>query len=650
MRKNNILYIDYLNYISLFIGLLIRPFFTKVYYHNAIKHFHSAKARTLLNHLGMYWMSYLNVPASVYTKSFDLNFNLDEKVLQNRLSKSTMYQNLIIYFKMDSIAQTKLNAALRNEVLKRCILEGTSFITLIQHVYPDSNVIIYYLPISASNYLLIDEMKDARIIPLSFLSIINDVVTALKHLFLFILHAIKGHADRFIIFSSFIYKPRAIEDRAKNKCPTNVYDLSKYEIGFFPHANLHYLRFFKKTYLYEAEPESLFYKKNILTLFHGETDSVSKRYLELFKIPHADICSLGTRKTLFRLAITFLWKTQKRRLGVECLSVRGLLCNTVLSIFAFKLLLALGGLDSMKSMKLSYVHYDSQFPQEYVLACYLRSIKTISAQERPILHIFFGNLCYDHYLINGPGFIPELEKRHYACQNYHVIGMPRSRYIKEKPKHLKRYEKYIELKKKYKLVVCYGFSPSDDFHIGINGECGNSLKSVLDFLDTIKRLSDCFQDLYFVLRFKDTAFLQQPTFIFKELLEKIDRSQNIEITHDFKKYNSYTMAYLADLIIGKQTSIMEEALSVGKKVIFYDNEKYLQSCDYIINKLNIVESDFYGLKKRITEIVYQDHYMNPEQLSLLKTYFFSDENKDGFSLIKFNIAKIYEECRLPPIH
>ena len=57
---------------------------------------------------------------------------------------------------------------------------------------------------------------------------------------------------------------------------------------------------------------------------------------------------------------------------------------------------------------------------------------------------------------------------------------------------------------------------------------------------------------------------------------------------------------ISDFIIGKQTSLLEEALSAGKKVVFYDNENHFKSMDYVLNQVDISEKNFDGLKKRIT--------------------------------------------------
>jgi len=584
-------------------------------------------------------MSYLNVPMGVYVESFDLNFDLDGKLLQNKISKTALYKHIITYFKLDAIAQSKLNAALRRDFQEDCIFEGTSSISLIRYFYSsDPQLKIYYLPHSLHNFYLLSELKDHRIVILAVHAIVSLTLSVLNYINKMIYKHIKGIILQSVQLTSAKITNSSVRPIPQKKVSKVAQDPSNCELGFFPHSNLYYSDFFKKTYLYEDNPQSIFHKDKVLTLFHGNTDPLSKRYLELFNIPHTDFCTLGDKKAFIKSALLFFCHIKIKGLFIEFISIKMFLLNILLVIFAIRLILGLNRLAVLKSMKIMYVHYDSLFPQVLVLACYIRSIKTISMQERSLQHIFMGNLCYDHYLINGPGFVKELEKRHYSCQEYPVVGLPRSIYIKEKHRDLRRYERYVDLKKKYFLVVCYGYFPVDDFTVGINGDCGIVSTSVLNFLETVKKLADHFPGLYFVIRFKETSFLSEP--LYEKLMQEIEKANNIEITMNLKRYNSYAMAHLADLIIGKQTSIMEEALSAGKKVLFYDNEEWLTSTHYIVNSLNIVEKDLPGLKKRINDILYQGRYLSADQEALMKTYFVDPENKKGFSGIKNYIEEI----------
>ena len=89
---------------------------------------------------------------------------------------------------------------------------------------------------------------------------------------------------------------------------------------------------------------------------------------------------------------------------------------------------------------------------------------------------------------------------------------------------------------------------------------------------------------------------------------------------------------------------MEEALSIGKKVIFYDNEKYLQAYDYPLNKIDIVVSNYDQLKKKFYEIINHDKYLDSIDLKAFNKKYFNNTNaEDSFKLIREKVSGIYNE-------
>ena len=103
-NKQKILYIDFLDFISLFIAVIIKPFYHQVYFHNAIGLFQSKSAINKLNLIGIKWLSYHSAPLHVYCRSFqELNPKLADKVLTKTLQKQSLYSAIIRYFKLDSL-------------------------------------------------------------------------------------------------------------------------------------------------------------------------------------------------------------------------------------------------------------------------------------------------------------------------------------------------------------------------------------------------------------------------------------------------------------------------------------------------------------------------------------------------------------------
>ena len=68
--KKRVLYIDYLDITALIIGLFLKPFFFKIYFRNAQKIFQTKKRIVQLEKIGIYWLSYQDIPTNIYFSIF----------------------------------------------------------------------------------------------------------------------------------------------------------------------------------------------------------------------------------------------------------------------------------------------------------------------------------------------------------------------------------------------------------------------------------------------------------------------------------------------------------------------------------------------------------------------------------------------------
>jgi hypothetical protein len=96
---------------------------------------------------------------------------------------------------------------------------------------------------------------------------------------------------------------------------------------------------------------------------------------------------------------------------------------------------------------------------------------------------------------------------------------------------------------------------------------------------------------------------------------------------------------ISDIVIGKYTTIVEESMSAGKKIIFYDNENYLSSLDFPLNKINVIERNIKGLENRINNIINGNYDPSNQIKNFVNKYFFNHPNNSGFNLIKETIKK-----------
>jgi hypothetical protein len=205
---------------------------------------------------------------------------------------------------------------------------------------------------------------------------------------------------------------------------------------------------------------------------------------------------------------------------------------------------------------------------------------------------------------------------------------------------VRRYRKYIDIKASRGLVVCYETPPTEFFECGLVSHLITSENFLAEFYSVLIRLAREFQELYFVVKPKTLRIFELD--FYKKMENKINGMKNLEVISDLKKYNPYKMAALADLIIGKHNSLLEEALCVGKKVIFYDNDKYLQSTNNVLNEINVIEDTYEGLRKRIIDITQNGNYLDShEWASFNKKYFSNRNDKDGFQFIRETVSEIY---------
>tara|TARA_B100001964_G_scaffold148218_1_gene163331 strand:- start:1470 stop:3371 length:1902 start_codon:yes stop_codon:yes gene_type:complete len=629
MRR--ILYIDYLDNISRAIGILFKPFFSEVVFHNAEVRFQSEQARRSLEKRGIGWLSYHQAPSAVWSRAFqELNIKLGMAVVQNRFLSLPVYMRFVKHFGFDENGLDKLNASLAKRVTNRWIYEGTSSFSLIEYIYNDCDIRIYYMPRFVGNYLLAIE-QGGRIKPIILHVLFLYLRIKLPRIILHISQNIIGVFNNLFRTSSRNKKKHALEG-------ANFSNMD-YGIAFVPHKGLKYDEFYRKTYLYDDDPDSILYKRKLLTLSFEEPDPVSKRFYGIYGIPYDNIC-LGGDEEQLKKELGGLRRTINIRAELlKPFSTSNILAALFLTQYFRDVMFYHVQLKKYSSLKVIFFHYDILAPSRFLIACHMRNIRTISSQVRPTNHIWSMALIFDDYFIAGDGFEERMRQRNYKIANYRTIGLPKSSYMQSHG-DVRRYRKYIDIKASRGLVVCYETPPTEFFECGLVSHLITSENFLAEFYSVLIRLAREFQELYFVVKPKTLRIFELD--FYKKMENKINGMKNLEVISDLKKYNPYKMAALADLIIGKHNSLLEEALCVGKKVIFYDNDKYLQSTNNVLNEINVIEDTYEGLRKRIIDITQNGNYLDShEWASFNKKYFSNRNDKDGFQFIRETVSEIY---------
>ena len=619
-----VLFFDKLDYIALILAIILRPFFSQIVFRNANQLFQNIKLHRYLNIIGIKWISFSELNYKVFSKTNRLRPILEKKYIKHQLSNNPYVKDFIDKFNLNSKQIEKLYLCFRQVFYLRKDMNGeTSSIILIKNFFPEGDFRVYFLPYYHLSYLLLKEINEKNIKIIGFHAFINLIIGIPIQFFRFIL----------IFFKSKIFY------RKKNKNVNNFSNNKTYssEIGFFPHQSLKYGTFYKKTYLYENDTKSPLFKEKVLTMFWEDTDYLSKRYFRRYNIPYLNVNNLVIKRYVIIETLKYIFGIISIKNLYIFKSLQSFFLFYTFLLFRYRFIRSLNILGQLRQLKVIYVHYDTLFPQFFLLACDTKAITTISSQERTHLYAGFSPLFYCKYLTAGPGFHDFFKKRGYLCEELINIGLPRSNLIKNSNNIVnKNCEKYIKIKKSKKLVLCFGLGAIDDFTVGIWGHNGTSIRSHVDFVRSMLIMAKKFQNLYFVIRFKTTDAINS---IPSKLLLEIKNKENIEINNNLRSLNSYELVSISDIVIGKYTSIVEETMSTGREIIIYDNENYISSFDYPLNKINVIERNIKGLENRINNIINGNYDPSNQIKNFVNKYFFNHPNNSGFNLIKDTIKK-----------
>jgi len=625
MKK--ILFFERLDFISFFIAIFLKPFFGIIKFRTANIFFQRISTHKFLKFFGIEAVYILKENNKIFHQSFKDGWALENKFINNNIKKNILVNNFIDRYNLNEIQKTKLYLSVRSEFFLHDDNLTSSTIKLVQEFFPKEQYKIYYFPSIISSSLLLFELKQNNIKIINFHLVILILTYFVNKVFSIVFKINKKILFKILNLNLFSKLER------KNRFLNSV-KLSDYKVAFFPHNNLKYADFFKKTYIYENDKNSPLFREKILTAFLGETDKISKRYLDRYKIPNINLYQLinfsSSTLEFIKIAIKMTLLFPKKEI------------KSLNKIFTFLLFLKFQMnfqrytifLRKTKSLKVLYVHYDILFPQSFVLACSARGVTTISSQERPSTYTWVSPLIYDIYLTAGEGFSNIFEKLGYPSK-FFSIGLPRSNYINRKLKECNKIklEKFFEIKKKKLIVLCFGLAIDNTKIMCRYGEvAGSSAESIIHFVEAMLQLAKNYNKLYFIIRFKRLSELFEVLPL--SLQKEVENTENIEIQKNLKKFNSYDLANIADLIIGKGTSIVEEALSAGKKIILYDNESYITSKEYPLNQTNLIASDLKSLNNRVNDIINgkYDESKNIEEFT--QKYYRSKSGKKGFDLIK----------------
>ena len=633
MKKN--IFFEEVNLFNLILALILYFFYGKIIYRTSRileKNFFINK---IIERIFFIRIGYRDVDCKYYNRAIQAKNILRNRFFKNILSKNLIYNNFINENKYSLKQSNKLKNCIwdefNNDEIHFCI-QITSYILLKKNFLLKNRKILYFTH-DLSSYLLLNQIKNKNLKVFSILALIN----LIPNLFNLFFDKIK----KFFFIKLFFLKKEKNKSNRKIIIKNRI-DLKKasmFNFAFFPHGNtFKYGKSFKKTFIYENNKDSILFKERVLTIWSNEPNELTIRYMKKNKIPYLLISNFLNSKNLIKENIHLIKISLSILINPRRWSINNLIILRTFFVLNRKLTRAKNFFKELKNLNLFYVDYDHLFPKVYLLAADLLGKKSISYQERTLAHLWYPNLIYNYYLVNGKNYENIFKKMQYIVDEYSVVGMHRSKLIKPIKKSSFEYERLNKITKNFKIVLCLPLYKVDKYTTDIIGEDGTSYKSENQFYKDMIKLATKFSSHYFFVKPKIYIKNNFNKNIFNIMMEL----PNIEI-FDNKNITSYEMAYLADLVIGKQSTIMEEILSINKPIIYHDPENNMSSFKFEINKLNLIVKNYDEMESKFLEIIKNNYFLD-DKTSIFVNNFFNKENNyaENIDLITHNIKNYYK--------
>lgn len=476
--------------------------------------------------------------------SFDKNENMFKK--NELLFSQKIVQKFCKFFLIDNFKEIDLRLALQDKLFSQTSQISTK-IKLWSEAHKDKKLIL--ISFNFQTFYFIDEIKNLKkiIIPINFLN-------------LKILHSFKNILKR-------KKKIKIIHNKTNNPFLKKV--------AFIIHKGTTTIdKLYDKELYYSDKDNSPFNKKNIVHLDYEDYSKPNDDYLWL----NLKKLNFPKKKIALKILIIF-FKT------LSCItSWKNFLAWVYLIRQYVSYVIYLEKLAKFQQLKIAIIDYDHLCPKGLIFALKKKKIKIVSTQERFVGGLFrsFYNVIADTYFTCSDYMNEKIKNSKYFQVNNPIsVGQYRVDYLEKYYENNVPEEITIQKNKGKKIIVALGLSLSDcpdfdpKFDIAVNW---NAQKN---FIDDMLKLTKDIKNSYLIFRFRSFVWKNIP--FFQSSLKKINENPNVSIASDYSQFFiSYKYCANADLIIAKRTSLADECLAFGKKLIFYD---YTHNLKKIISDL-----------------------------------------------------------------
>lgn len=613
IKKKNLLF-DELNLIIAVICILFKPFIGNVYFRQNSSNYFTRYFKHFFVLIG-----FENVDGSFFNKSYILKKFLIKKYLKKNFNEE-FFKNFKDFLGIKN--QSKIEFLFENYLYDTKILAIDSSSYVYKKKFLNKIELIYF-PTELNSYLVFWNNNNPEF---RVSSLIIFFVT-LKKLIFFLIN----------ICNSFFKNIFKFKVKKKN-LKTEIKKLN--QIGYFPHKGIKYGDLFSKTFLYKKNKNTLIEDLGIDTIFFEETDKITNKFLKFYKL-EKKIFTLNLSKNIFNFLIIYTKFFLKNKKNIYH-------NKAVLFYVFFSFYLKVENFSDLlnnKNYKFFFFYNDYEVPNALLLAAEKNNIRTISFQDRLTSYIYNHRIFFDCYFTCGNTF-KKIFLKNYFCQKYLSLSLLRSNLIdQELIKNIDFKNEVLFLKKNLKIISFILNTSDNEYKSNLYGEDGTSIKSLIDLKGVISNLSNKYKKKVFIfVKFKhDGIFNNVHIKNLKEILNKID---NVKVLDD-KKITSANLISLSDIIIGKQSTIIEEAIMNNKIAFLYDSENFISTFGfYRKNKFNIFRYSkdlIYAIDKIINkDPIFLESYQVNKNI-LFKNYLSDNGRIYNFDEFREKIIKYFYE-------
>ena len=588
MKK--ILVVKQLNILNIFIVIIYKIFKFEVYIYKFSKRIES-----------WHLLKFLSLQECNFEECIDIDFNyyggksgdaIDKVV--NDLTNNDLLENFIPFLANIKDSRKKHKLLVKDYILGRC--------SDLSDIYTWANG---YFTDQKKNGLNVYLLGDVCKIGAHFLEIrsSNIKIVPVFSSNIFIVSSVIFKVLNTLFRKFFVIISRVVTTKSNNiRQPSfisNNGDTLLYKILYFPHKSIFYGDLFVKDIFYSTRVDSEFYPSNILHVELEDVDISEKQYkyyrdnnITSVILPKSEI------KTIYNSLIYILGEIGLKK--VLFFIIKDFVLFFVFVLNSVRLLSIKDLIRKNYSAKLVLVGYDILFPVTLSLVFESLKIRTVSVQER-FLPTFFSHFSFliDTYLCDSRLVCKVIDKSNDKFVNSCLpCGQIRSDI-------LINYQKNITSKNKRFTIVAFDYHSQSNFDDNRLSVLIN-WKANANFYKDLCNLAEAFPQVDIIIRGKNTDWTKIS--YFKNVLNKVNRIPNIWIDEDYSKLNKqYELASRSDLIIAKPTSIGDEAMAAGKRVVYYDyipnSSHYFASGYFNYNNCNIFAYSYTQLKQMVQTIV-----------------------------------------------